>query len=525
MAKKTAKETSLPLVISLVFFVLTTITFGVLWYTTYSDQQTKEDAKKKAEQEKVAATGAASDALLEAQALRVLIGVEEEKDKDTLGAQTGKGKEKLNSIVKKYQDAIAKSAGYDDPSKLPDELKVWQLDDKGVAQDPPAKGFLPIISDAINKRNEAQRQAAEERKTYQENVTKIKAAITTMDQIKKKFDEVAAALPEDFKKKLEEARKTYDDRTKQFRDIESKSRDDLTKVTEEKDQSTRLLSKNNQRLTDLQKELATQAKLLMKKQDTFQYDEPQGKILRRLPDKVVEINLGYDALVRPGLTFTVLPGDYPEKGRQSRMRVFRVQDDKGEFKPIERFVEKATIEVIDVLGPKLSRARITNETEEIRDAAGPGDLLYNAVWRKGMADHIALIGIFDLNGDGTDDIQSIVRDLLKMGIPVDAYFDLKTRKWVGQVDVQTRYIIRGESPVVLNANDPKRDDKSKIYSAINSAIETAQLKGGAQAVSYRDFFPRMGYHVNAVSSPERINQAAAPYFQSVTSVVETPPMP
>ena len=35
---------------------------------------------------------------------------------------------------------------------------------------------------------------------------------------------------------------------------------------------------------------------------------------------IVEINLGSDALVRPGLTFTVLPSDYPEKGRQSPVR-------------------------------------------------------------------------------------------------------------------------------------------------------------------------------------------------------------
>ena len=39
MAKRAApKETSLPLVFALVFFVLTTIAFGVMWYMQYSDQ-------------------------------------------------------------------------------------------------------------------------------------------------------------------------------------------------------------------------------------------------------------------------------------------------------------------------------------------------------------------------------------------------------------------------------------------------------------------------------------------------------
>jgi hypothetical protein len=238
---------------------------------------------------------------------------------------------------------------------------------------------------------------------------------------------------------------------------------------------------------------------------------------------VVEIDLGLDALVRPGLTFTVLPSDYPEKGRQSRMREFRIPNDRGEYKATQRFVEKATLEVIEVLGPKRSRARITSENEPIRDAIGPGDLLYNAAWRKGSADHIALIGIFDINGDGNDDIETVVRDLLKMGIPVDAYFDMKTRKWKGQVDSQTRFIIQGYYPIVNGASDPLVGEKSKLRGAITDAIELAQSKGGAQTVGFRDFFPRMGYKVKMDVSTDKINQAAGPYLKGVNSV-DTPPM-
>ena len=154
----------------------------------------------------------------------------------------------------------------------------------------------------------------------------------------------------------------------------------------------------------------------------------------------MEINLGSDALVRPGLTFSVLPNDYPEKGRQSRMRVFRIPNDRGDYKSVERFVEKATIEVIEVLNTKLSRCRITSEYEPIRDAVGPGDLLYNSAWRKGTADHIALVGVFDINGDGTDDIEIVVRDLIKMGIPVDAYFELEDSREVERSDRYTNAV-------------------------------------------------------------------------------------
>src|SRR5262249_57473142 len=99
------------------------------------------------------------------------------------------------------------------------------------------------------------------------------------------------------------------------------------------------------------------------------------------------------------------------------------------------------------VGADLWGGRIQSEFDYIRDGAAPGDLLYNAVWRKGAADHIALVGVFDINGDGTDDIDLVVRDLSKMGVLVDAYFDLRQRKWVGQVNEQTRYLIVGRFPV------------------------------------------------------------------------------
>jgi RNA polymerase sigma factor (sigma-70 family) len=105
-------------------------------------------------------------------------------------------------------------------------------------------------------------------------------------------------------------------------------------------------------------------------------DEPLGKITKRLTGDLIEINLGTDVQVQPGMKFMVLPEDYPGKGRQSRMRVFRVPNGKGDYKDVERFVEKGLLDVVEVLGPKLSRCRIASEYESIRDAIVSGDLLY-----------------------------------------------------------------------------------------------------------------------------------------------------
>jgi hypothetical protein len=161
----------------------------------------------------------------------------------------------------------------------------------------------------------------------------------------------------------------------------------------------------------------------------------------------------------------------------------------------------------------LSRARITKEFDPIRDGAAPGDLIYNAVWRKGAADHIALMGVFDANGDGSDDIEIVVRDLTKMGIPVDAYFDMRTRKWVGEITNQTRYIIEGWYPV-QGAHDPNRDEKTKLIGDMSAAVKEARTKG-VSPVKFQDFFPRIGYRVKIDTTNDKINQAVAPYLNAV----------
>ena len=81
MAKRAPKETSLPLVVALVFFVLTTIAFGVMWYMQYSEQQAKDEEVKKAKAAEQAAKTQEGDAIRKLRVTRIYIGAEEEGDK------------------------------------------------------------------------------------------------------------------------------------------------------------------------------------------------------------------------------------------------------------------------------------------------------------------------------------------------------------------------------------------------------------------------------------------------------------
>jgi hypothetical protein len=515
MAKSKPKETSVPLIFALVFFVLTTIAFGVMWYLSYSDMEAKNAEVKKEKDAAAALRNQSRDAELKARVYRAYMGLDEGDDKTVLAAEAKPG-DVISTELDKINAALVKKVGVPDAASLPDELKFWATDASKKANAPPAEGLVDQVSKLKNK-DAAYKEAEKERESYAKQIEGMKAAINNLAAATKTFNDQIKTLPEDFKAKLATVTKGFDERTDKYTKSEKASNDRITAMVEEKEKLDRELRLANQAVATLKDD----NRLLLERlnstrgKDQFTYDEPQGKILRKLPEGAVEINLGSAAGVRPGLTFTVLPRDFPEKGKQSRMRTLRVPDGRGGYKSVESFVPKGSLEVYEVVGPNLSLARIQagSELDPIRDGVSVGDLLYNSAWRKGVADHIALIGIFDINGDGIDDIQSVVRDLTKAGIPVDAYYDLKKKAWVGQVTERTRYVVEGYRPI-NSVNDPHVKEKTELLDAIGAAIKDAKQKG-VDTVNFRDFFSRMGYKFRLDVTDDKINQATAPYLSNV----------
>lgn len=515
MAKSKSKETSAPLIFALVFFVLTTIAFGVMWYLSYSDMEAKNAEVKKANDEKTALRNQARDAELKARVYREYMGIGEGDDKTVLAAEAKPG-DVISTELDKINATVAKNVGGADAAGLPDDLKFWVTDTSKKAPAPPAEGLVQQIAKLKNK-DAAYKEAEKERDSYAKQIESMKEAIGNLAKATETFNAQVKALPEKFQKDLKEVTTGFDTRTKQYQQNEDAANKRITAIVEEKEK----LEGQVRRLKGQLEVLQSDNKLLANKvssargKDQFTYDEPQGKVLRKLPEGGIEISLGSAAGVKPGLTFTVLPRDFPEKGRQSRMRMVRVPDGRGGYKSVETFVPKGAIEVYEVVGPNLSLARVQpgSELDPIRDGITVGDLIYNSAWRKGVADHIALVGIFDVNGDGIDDIESVVRDLTKIGIPVDAYYDLKKKAWVGQVTERTRYIVEGYMPL-NSATDPHREEKSKLSEAMSIAIKEAKQRG-VDTVNFRDFFSRMGYKFRLDVTDDKINQAVAPYLSNV----------
>lgn len=532
MAKKSG-ESKAPLVIALAFFVLATLALGVLTYLAYGEIAIAKASEKKAKEAADAAAKLQAQDSEKILVYKVALGVANEEDRTNLQnvrsieavkkehtLLVSEAKKRIDAAITDQAKKLAGGGG--EAPKLAitaDEVFKWEWPDGGNLEPQPNAYVLDQIVNFYVNQQLAKRDLTAKVKGL-ESATKeaidAKAAYETAKaETTKKFEEVPPKLVaaiEKYNADVEDIRKGYQASMKKYEGQNRANEDEKAK----KDLEIRKLGEevNKQALR-----IADQDAKLEVKEDPFAYDKPHGRIVRRR-NNVVQIDLGSADNVRPGLTFSVQPSDTPERGLQSRMKSVR-----GENGIVEnQVVPKAFVEVTEVLGPNASIARITSEANSIREGVLAGDALYNSAWRKGGADHVALFGIFDTDGDGTDDIKQVARDLSKMGVIVDAYYDLEQKKWVGQITERTIFAIEGfipfkviqagESPGIIAA-------KGGVREGLEKARKEAKERG-SKVVKNRDFFPRIGYFLKLDIPEERIDQAAARYLLSAPAEAPAP---
>jgi predicted nucleic acid-binding Zn-ribbon protein len=177
-------------------------------------------------------------------------------------------------------------------------------------------------------------------------------------------------------------------------------------------------------------------------------------------NSTVWINLGEADSVRRQVTFAVIDTS---------------ASDVAQAEP------KGKIEVTRVLGDHMAEARVIED--DPRDPILPGDMIFNQVWHRGQKLHFALTGKIDLNNDGRDD-SAQARDLIALnGGVVDAYVD-EDGKVVGEMTVETRYLVLGTFPEATNDANLRKawDDMNKMADA-----------KGIQTISMVDFINQMGF--------------------------------
>jgi hypothetical protein len=465
--KKDGGESKTGLILSLIFFVLTTIILGVLAYAGFSGQAELQEIASQARKKETAEKNLKEAQLAQLLALRIALGINAKEDQENLVnmLQQPANKEALDAEVANLNRAFQ---------------------DRGIVWDPalnkPRKTALEAIDDAVTTQRKAEQDLAKALKDAEQTKQELEEAVAKADDRAKRFQAQAAKSEAEKAEVQKQKAQQYLDAVAKIDELGQdiaglkKDRADF-EATVKKDKA-----KLNTKIDDLT--LAKQRlEAKLPQVNLLDYDKPKGSIVnidRR--SNLVDIDLGYADNIRPQVTFSIKSPDVVGKGAASRER-------------------KAAIEVVRVLGPHLSVAKFTDPGNPTRDPVMRGDLLYNPAWNPNLKEHVALAGIIDLNGDGQDDTFDFIKALEKQGVVVDTYLDLNdlTMKGPGLSD-KTSYLILGDTPDLSDSGtggltDNKRDVRLReVIEKISQARQQAK-ELGIQPIAARRFIAMIGFEV------------------------------
>src|SRR5262249_16088969 len=131
------------------------------------------------------------------------------------------------------------------------------------------------------------------------------------------------------------------------------------------------------------------------------FEQPKGKIdaIDR-ESRFAYINIGASENVKPLLTFSVY-----SPGPEGKVDIYKAEVTQAEIDKngaAQEPVPKGPSEVVRILGPHSSKARITNVRDQNRDPIMRGDLIFNPIWGPNQHMHVAVTGMINLPGDGRD---------------------------------------------------------------------------------------------------------------------------
>lgn len=543
------------LVIFLVLFILLSIGLGVAYWTGQETvakaKQDSDEATKKVNAEK----DAKELAELKMKLYKALVGTATEDDKKSIqspGKHAGelqKEHETLLASISGPNGSLSKAEGEvrrgadgrvieanAGPFTIKQEdLFVWPwptANSTQVLAGQPTPG--PLLDRMV-------KVVAERERMFYENQMAKKNADSDSAQYKAEKDKYAKALT-DLSAKVDAQIKVLNDSItkvetekkeaiEKFEKAGADSRKGVAEKAREAEEFKTQLTEANERQESYKRQLETilaiKAEADQDKKGVFAINLPHGEIVSRKPGSTsVEISIGSDAGLRPGQTFTIQPLSARTEGLTRQRKT--AYDSDGRLVVSDELASKGSIEVIEVLGPRLASARITDESDQIRNSILKGDLLYNPLFKKNAKEHVVLVGVFDTNADGLDDITEVARNLAKRGAIVDGYFDLGTNKWESLdpkntkpgPGVNTTYVVRGWA-FDTNVGDGLATQKAELFSRIQTAVNDAKLKG-AQEVKAAKFLAEIGYAYSPSISDETTSAAAVKYMKDAAP---PPPAP
>ncbi len=206
------------------------------------------------------------------------------------------------------------------------------------------------------------------------------------------------------------------------------------------------------------------------------FEVPDGKI-RRVDNntRTVWINLGDADSLREQTTFSVYDQDHHGVGRGP-------EDIKGR------------VEVVRILSPHLSQARILEE--DLVRPMSEGDVVYSPIWSAGITESFAFVGEIDFDGDGQSD-RSQLHDILEQSgarISLEIDDDGYRLPEGAEITKDTKFLVLGHfpDPADFASEDPNRERISRILDEAKR-LETQAERQGVRKLSMNEFLAFMGY--------------------------------
>jgi hypothetical protein len=232
---------------------------------------------------------------------------------------------------------------------------------------------------------------------------------------------------------------------------ESKHEEQLAAINAQLKDRTDKLGKSEVAKTNLLAEVSKSAE---------SFEVPDGRVSWVNQNGTVWVNLGASDALRPQVTFSVFDADAVDPAKTE---------------------PKGSLEITKILGEHMAEARVTND--DTRNPILTGDQIYSQVWHRGKKLRFALMGIIDMDGDGRNDMK-LARDMIELnGGTVDAYVG-DDGKIVGEIGVNTRYLVRGDHPQGAN--------EGALQEAWAKMSEDAQING-VEVITLDKFLNQVGY--------------------------------
>ena len=447
MAKRRKQSNNEGTILTIAFILSVMTSIGafiwiaMLFQTVESSKRDVQTAIDKAD----ASAKVAANAEFVERSLRPMLGVGTQEELDEFVSRTpfefDQGKGVVAEIVeefKRFQASYPAYAQDGQPIDYPTVAKALNDRNQVLLND---KKQLQAQVDALNKQMVALRDNQRTDTATQFTDTQAKIATAVEDLATFRADRQAASAG------IDDAKQKH------------------TQALAAKDQE--IASRDNQ-IADAQKRLDDQAEnnlvtQLKARPKSERFEIPDGKVTSvNEASGTVWINIGSTDDLKPLTTFSV----YPE----TQLGVMRGPEDI-----------KGRIEVLKIIDGDFAECRIVEDS--INDPILIGDQIYSPLWQRGISVHFALIGFFDIDGDGKSDRDRVKNIIRSAGGVIDAELSIDNTQEVdaanlvreGGITVDTQYLVRGKTDAILNVDRQtynRFETRAKDYNVESITINT-----------------------------------------------------